>query len=237
MPAEQLLLINPRRKRRAKKSRRRRARSRRRVVSHRRRRRVARVSRRRSRRVGGYRIRRRRAKNPRRHRSYKMRRRRHRNPIGLSSRGITATVVPAAIGAVGAVGLDVAWGYLSGYLPASLQSGVLGTVAKIAGAFGLGMVAGKVVGREKGKLVTAGAITVIAYGAIKEFAHSAAPSIPGLGAYMPGMGMSGFGDLAATNPAPYLSGPAGMGAYMRPATMGSLRCMGGGNAAGDGMFD
>jgi hypothetical protein len=166
------------------------------------------------------------------------RRRRHRNPSfgGLNSRSITATVVPAAIGAAGAVGLDVAWGYLSGYLPASLQNGMLGTLAKVAGAFGLGMIAGKVVGREKGKLVTAGAITVIAYGAIKDFAHSALPSVPGLGAYMPGMGMSGFGDLAASNPAPYLSGPAGMGAYMRPATMGSLRGFAGASS-GDGMFD
>jgi hypothetical protein len=222
MAAEQLLLINPRRKKRRAKKRSRVRAKRRRVAA------------------GGYRVRRRRVKNPRSHKrrrsSFKMRRRRHRNPIGLSTRGIMHSVIPAGVGALGAVALDIAWGYGSSYLPASLQTGMLATVAKLAGAFGLGMIAGKVVGREKGKLVTAGAVTVILYQATKQFAHSAAPSIPGLGAYMtPNM----LGGLGASNPAAFVRAPmmlpsAGMGrvgAYMQNSRMAGL------SGAMDGMFD
>ena len=86
MPGEQLLLINPRR-RRVKKSHRRRAKNSRR------------------RHAGGFRIRRRRVKNPRshkrrRHRNPIMRkryRRRHRNPMSAS--GIKNAIVPALFGA------------------------------------------------------------------------------------------------------------------------------------------
>jgi hypothetical protein len=173
MSAEQLLLINPRRrKRHAHKAHRR----------HRRR-----------------------VKNPF-HRSH--RRHRHRNPFSV--RGVTHAVIPAGIGALGAVGLDVVYGYLSSYLPASISSNVyLNAAAKVAGAFGLGWLGGKALGAEKGKLITAGALTVIAYGFARNLLHSAAPTLPGLaglaayqqmGAYMPPAGMGAY------NPAPYLQG-------------------------------
>jgi hypothetical protein len=132
--------------------------------------------------------------------------------------------MPAGIGALGAVGLDVAMGYAAQYLPASLTSNVyIAAATKTAGAFGLGWAASKVMGREKGKLVTAGALTVIAYQLVKGILRNAAPTLPGLaggdmGAYMPmsgfgaylpaSPGMSGFG---AYNPAPYLNGVTDFG--------------------------
>lgn len=140
-----------------------------------------------------------------------MRRRRHRNPLSISS--VKSALMPAAIGAAGGVALDVAYGYLGTYLPASLQTGIAASAVKLAAAFGLGMVASKVLGAEKGRAVTIGAVTVQLYGLLKSTLASAAPSVPGLagmnlGAYIsnPNNGM-GYG----ANPAVYLTKPAGMG--------------------------
>lgn len=218
MSAEQILLVNPRRRRRKKNARR----SRRRVS----------------------RIRRRRLKNPfaavnprrRRHRSHGIRRRR-RNPraIGrsLSVRGIVSQLIPAATGAVGAVGLDIALSYIP--VPDAYKTGWIGTGVKIAGAIGLGMLAGRFVGRERGKLFTAGALTVIAYQVVRGLASQA------LGDKVKGLsGVADFTDLQlSSNIAgdgmgaymrPALAGP-GLGAYMNPA--GLLQGMDGGSSGGD----
>jgi hypothetical protein len=219
--AAQLLLINPKRRRKAKRAR---SHRRRKVARNpaRRRHRARRVARNpRRRHVARNPIRRRRhiARNP--HR----RRRIRRNPF--SSRGITSALIPAGIGAMGAVGLDVLMGYAAAYLPASLTSNVyVATATKTAGAFGLGWLASKAMGREKAKLITAGALTVIAYQFVKGIIHEAAPSLPGLaggdfgayqlGAYQMGalpvplmranpVGLSGY------NPAPYLNGVTDFG--------------------------
>jgi hypothetical protein len=210
---EQLLLINPRR--RTKKRYRRRAKN-----SRRRPRRAA----------GGFRIRRRRVKNPRSHRRHRrhrnpiMRRRhrRHRNPISMS--GIKSAIMPAAIGAAGGIALDVAWNYLSPYVPASLTtSQYMVSAVKIAAAFGLGLVARKFLGSEKGNAVMAGALTIQIYNLASFALAGSLPGLSGLGAYMPMRG------LGSTSPATYLQGPRGMGrvgrvgAYLRqPAMMGSL---------------
>jgi hypothetical protein len=210
MAAEQLLLLNPRRKRRRKHVARRRRRTSRRHVAHRRRRHSAIVA------------------TPRRHRrrrhvSAHRRRRIRRNPR-FSMRGVSRVVMPAAVGALGAVGLDVTWGYFGKFIPATVQGNVwLAAAAKIAGAFGLGWIASKAVGREQGRLVTAGAVTVVSYGLVKSLLHQAAPNLPGLAgidgldAYMPGQ----FG---AYNPAPYLTDGNGaqpaLGAYMPNAMAG-----------------
>lgn len=210
----ELLLINPKRRRRHAKARRRRRHVARARVHRRRRRVVAMAAPRRRRR------RRHVARNPRRyarrrHVMHNRRRRRIRhNPF--SSRGITAAIVPAGIGAMGAVALDVVWGYATPYLPAAISgSPYINALAKVAGAFGIGWAGSKVMGREKGKLITAGALTVIAYQLLEALVKQMAPSLPmaGLGAYMP---LSGY------NPAPYLlpgSTPLageGFGAYMMP---------------------
>lgn len=206
--AAQLLLINPRRRKRKHAKRAKSSRRRRHVV------RAAAPRRRRRHRARAHNPIRRRSRRARAHNPIR-RRRRHHNPF--SSRGITSALVPAGIGALGAVGLDITFGYLGSYLPASLTSNpYIAAATKAAGAFGLGWLASKALGREKGKLVTAGALTVISYGLAKSLIAQAAPSLPGLsgmdgiGAYSP-MGayspsLSGPGGFGAYNPAPYLAG-------------------------------
>lgn len=129
----------------------------------------------------------------------------------LSVGGVMRQLVPAATGAVGAIGLDIAMGYVP--IPAQYKTGWLGTGVKVVGAVALGMIAGKVVGREKGRLFTAGALTVIAYQAIRTALATAAPTIPGLS------GLGGMGAyMVPTMPA--LAAPkkmAGLGAYMNPS--------------------
>jgi len=201
MPAGQLLLVNPRRKRRrrarAATPRRRRVRARRVNPSHRRRRRRA---------VGyvvGSRPIRRRKLNPRRHRVH-ARRRRH-NPRLFSTSGLMQQIVPAAIGGAGAVALEIGLSYLPAATPAFLMSGIGNKLLKVGGAIALGMIAGKVLGREKGKAVAAGALTVVAYGMIRDAVKQVAPTVPGLS------GFDGLSGDSAYNPAAYLQG---MGAYM-----------------------
>lgn len=116
----ELLLINPRRRRKAKRSSPKRRRNPVHAKStHNRRRRVHRMSnpvaplRRRRHRVSAV-------------RHHNPRRRKHgyrRNPIaGLSVNSIMGMTKDAAIGAVGALAVDVAYGYVKGWLPASMQS-------------------------------------------------------------------------------------------------------------------
>ena len=231
--SEALFLVNPRKKRR-KKSRkgrmpaglRRYWASKRRgtkTVKRRRKRRHSAVAaaprrrRRRSHAVGI--VKRRRKRNPMRHRSHRRHRRAH-NPFGV--RGLTHTIMPAAIGATGAIALDVAYGYAGKYLPASLQTGFLPVLVKAAGAIGLGFLARKVVSRDKANAATLGALTVVAYGALKPLIASFAPTIPGLSGYSDfinyGQSMNGIGaympraGMGYLNPAPAVG--SGMGAYM-----------------------
>jgi len=197
--AAQLLLVNPRRKRRVKRAK---------TTSRRKRRVVAKRStaRRHKRRTAvGYTVGsgpiRRRKLNPRRrvHRA----RRRH-NPRmlgGFSMGGIMNQLIPAAVGGAGAVALDVALGYLPAATPDFLKTGMGNKALKIGGAILLGVVAGKVLGRERGKAVAAGALTVVAYGIIKD----------GVGQVAPTVALSGDGSDWVYNPAPMLQG---VGAYM-----------------------
>lgn len=149
-------------------------------------------------------------------------RRRHRNPrFGLPSvRGVVrGTLMPAAIGATGALALDVAMGYANPYLPSFLQNKWALLGVKIAGALGIGMVAGKFLGRERGRVAMLGAATVVVYGAAKSALQSAMPSLPGLSGY------ADFVDYSMQSRAPgmgYYSpaaviGNSGVGAYMQPA--------------------
>lgn len=213
MGAEQILLVNPRRRRKRSAARRKsRVRSR-----------VRRVSRRRLRAV-----------NPRRRHhgaSHRVTRRRRRNPRlgGLPSvKGIISQLIPAATGAVGAVGLDIALAYIP--IPDAYKSGWVGTGVKVLGAVGLGMIAGKVVGKQKGHLFTAGALTVIAYQVIRQLAQST------LGTSV--KGLSGVGDFADMSLGAYMPralpapapGMSGMGAYMNPAAV--LNGLDGGQSGG-----
>lgn len=166
--------------------------------------------------------RRRRRRNPR-----ASRRRYRRNPGGgLSMRGLMGTlkqsVGPAIVGGVGAVGVDIALGYIP--LPEWFETATGKMVARIGGALALGLLANMVASRRVAMNVTLGALTVSAYGSIRDFTHQTFPQLPGLAGISPPM----YGDFSDTrlgylDPAPRLGAymqrraPAGngVGAYMR----------------------
>jgi hypothetical protein len=144
--------------------------------------------------------RRHRARNPFRSKSHRRHHARSRNPFDM--KGMTAAFVPAAIGGAGAVGLDILLAYIP--LPTALQSGWGNYAAKIAGSFGVGYLGGMALGREKGHLITAGALTVSLYTILRALAQQS------LGTTVKGLsGLADFRDYRR----------AGMGAYMDPATV------------------
>lgn len=168
--------------------------------------------------------------NPRRrrraHRSY----RRLRNPRRMgggsiaSMRGVKGLAIGAGVGAIGAVGLDYLWQYASGYLPVSLQTGYVGTLAKAGVAVGAGWLASKAIGKQAAVGGALGALTVIAYqlvhqmiaqaaptAAIAATTTTATPAVAGLGAYMQ------RGPLGWVSPGSQLRGLGRVGAYMQPA--------------------
>lgn len=178
--ARQALLVNPRRRRRAKRraaprrARRKTAARRRSPLTRRKR------TRRRSNPVGYY------VSNPRRRRRGGRRRRRS-NPARRGVRGILNTfVVPALTAGAGAVVLDVVWGYIP--VPGDIKTGPLRHVAKGAGAIALGWAVGQFAGRKTGDTMAMGALTVVAYNALRELTAQFAPQIP-LGYYSAGMPM------------------------------------------------
>ena len=140
------------------------------------------------------------------------RRRRHRNPRMLGG-VIKSTVMPAATGAVGGLVLDVVYGRISPMLPAALQTGLPAFAVKAASAVGLGMLAGRFVGRERAKVATIGAVTVLFYGMLKSYLSAAVPSL----------GLSGYQDFVTYSGQPGMGAymPRNLGAYM-PAKLGTL---------------
>jgi len=163
-------------------------------------------------------------------------------------------VVPAFIGAGGAIVLNVAYGYVSPYLPATLQTGWAGLLVKGAVAVGLGGLSARFLGRERAKVATLGALTVLAYSGLQTaLAGSGIPGFSGLGfadftpypmrmnglgAYMRGPtgtpGIQGLGRLGYVSPAAVISPgmSPGMGAYMPRGAMNVMPALG---DYGDGM--
>jgi hypothetical protein len=154
--------------------------------------------------------------------------------------GIGHQIVPALIGGGGAIGVDVGLAYLSPYLPTMLQSGWGRIAAQVAGALGIGFVAGKIGGKETGKAAMAGALVITAYSALRQvLAPTLGASVKGLsgladfsdftptawsGGYAVGANMGGTGAympagayLSTSNPPPRI----GMGAYLRTPQMGA----------------
>ena len=220
----EMLLVNPR-KRRKKAAKGAKRRSSRRRSSSRRRRRATGYA------VGTAKIRRRKM-NPRRRRRGRSFRRS--NPISLRSfapGNLMSQVTGALPGAVGALGLDVALGFLP--IPVTWKAGIPGYLTKIVGAIALGMAASKVAGSATGAKVTTGALTVMFHGILRELLATNFPTVP-LGMYLqPGMGYTGSGynptgmglylpDISADNMG---MDDQGMGMYMDP--------QGGGGAYGD----
>lgn len=211
----EMLLVNPRRRKRRKTS------SRRKTTSRRRRRRshaVAAAPRRRRRRAVGYTIGsrpiRRRKLNPSRRRSLTrgIRRRRRHNP---SLRGIASGAVPTMkagfTGALGALGLDLLWGYGKSYLPVSIAGSALAQyAAKLVGALLIGFVGQKVM-RGKGQALAVGAATVVIHDALKAQVQASFPSIP-MGEYLsyaPAVGVMGRASMLDTGVP-----SSGMGQYL-----------------------
>lgn len=120
--------------------------------------------------------------NPRRRR---MRALRRRNPISLkvNKSDLMAAGGGAITAAIGAVALDALWSNLP--IPAQLKAGNLQLLAKGAGAVGLGVLARNVVSRKTADMFTLGALTVIVYQAGRSFVQKAMPQLK-LGYYSPG---------------------------------------------------
>lgn len=200
------------------------------VRRHRRRRSaVARVHRRRRRSSGGRRSAvgytigtrriRRRKLNPHRRR-YRLR---HRRNPSFSVRGITGQVMPTikagGVGALGALGLDVAWGLVNNQLPtfaAYLTNPYVGYAAKAVMAVGVGALGGKVL-RGKGTAMAVGAMTVVTHDFLKSLLQGMAPTMFGPGGSLPlGAYLSGSAPLVGTAAFPTAYLP--FGAYLSGAT-------------------
>jgi len=181
----EILLVNPRRRRKT-------ATRKRRAPSRRRRNPVAANPRRRK-------VRRRRntiAANPRRRRRASSRRRR-RNPVrAFNTRDIQGQLRTASTGALGAITLDVGLAYLP--LPAALKAGIVGKLAKGAAAIALGVVAHRFlkVSAANANRMTEGALTVQLHGIGRELLTQFAPQVA-MSAYlndeMDSLGYAGSG--------------------------------------------
>jgi len=133
------------------------------------------------------------------------RRRIRRNP---SARGIiNTTLIPAAVAGAGALSLDVLWGFVP--VPATLKTGPFRHVIKGAGAIGMGYLAGMVVNKKTAGQLATGALTVVMYNAMREMAARFMPNVPfgyvssgmPVGEYVSG----GMGEYVAGDTNPYLA--------------------------------
>lgn len=154
-----MLLVNPRKRRAKKKT----VTRKRRVKATRRRRRAAPAAT----------VRRRARRNP--IARVARRARRRRNPIGLNLNSVKNQVMDSAVGAAGAVVLDIAYAYLP--IPATLKVGAVAPIAKAAAAIALGMVASKVVSSSVAGKMTNGALTVMLHGILRETAGKMLPAV------------------------------------------------------------
>lgn len=150
--------------------------------------------------------------------------RRRRNPIRLPSMaGVGGMVKPAMIGAAGAVAVDAAMAYVP--LPAVLTSGNMALVTRGAAAVLLGTVGRKLIG-PAATTMAVGALTVTAYSLAKNLL---AQSGFALGYVGPGIATG----MPAVSSAPAQA--AGMGAYL-PNRSGGVN-FGPRNFAGNGLSE
>lgn len=208
-----ITLVNPRKRRKARRA------SPKRRKAHRR------IKRRAARRASPRRSRR---------RKYRVAKSYRRNPIGgFSAGGAINSIKAGAIAATGAVALDVVMGLLP--IPDNLKSGPLGVATKAAGAIGLGLFAGRFLGRGIGMAVTEGGLTILAYNVIKPQVAKFLPNVA-LGEYVNGMGeyVNGLGYLSPAQTLGY--GATGFGAMapVLPDTSSLSAGFGGGD---DDPFD
>lgn len=152
----------------------------------------------------------------RRRRSYSVVRRRRRriNPslrgsLGSLRRDVVPTLKSGFVGATGALGLDLLWGYGSKYLPAQIAGSALAQyAAKLFGAILVGVI-GNQVFRGRGRDLAVGATTVVLHDALKAQLKASFPTLA-LGEYLtyaPSTGsLRRAGPMLSTGIGEYLSG-------------------------------
>jgi len=107
-----------------------------------------------------------------------------------------ATLMPSAVGAVGALSIDMIMGIVP--LPDMLKTGAMRPMVKGVAAVGLGLIANQVVSRKVAEQITAGALTVVLYDTMKTFVRDRFPTLP-LGEY------DDYPELNYVSPAPTMS--------------------------------
>lgn len=170
-----------------------------------------------------------------------IRRRRRNNPSlrgglrGLPQTGISL-LKSGGIGALGALGLDMVWGQIRDKLPLSVAGSPLAQYAiKLLGAIAVGWVGDKAL-RGRGRDLAVGATTVVLHDALKAQVAASFPDIK-LGEYLtyaPTVGtMDQAGRLLSTGMGEYLSGlPQGVG---YPEDSSGYYGDGNGDFTGDGL--
>jgi hypothetical protein len=88
---------------------------------------------------------------------------------------IPSKIIPAMVGAGGALAVDMAWGYLP--IPASLQTGPLAPVTRIAAILGMGYAAKFIAGETYAQEFTVGGLTVTMYDLAKTWMQANAPNL------------------------------------------------------------
>lgn len=126
---------------------------------------------------------------------------------GFSLSGISRDMIPAGIGAVGALGVDIALGYIKPMLPAGMTGPLIDPLVRLGGAMAVGFVAGKVMGKRFGEQAMAGALTVAMYDIVKGFVRQAAPGL--LSEYV-----GGYYDDGGYDAIGYVSPAAQVGEYV-----------------------
>jgi len=91
-----------------------------------------------------------------------------------------ATLMPSAVGAVGALSIDMLMGLVP--LPDMLKTDAMRPMVKGVAAVGLGLIANQVTSRKVAEQITAGALTVVLYDTMKTFVRDRFPTLP-LGEY------------------------------------------------------
>jgi hypothetical protein len=111
----------------------------------------------------------------------------------LSGFGLdTATLKSTAYVVGGVVGTPFLEGFVNQFVPSSITTSPIGKYAvKIASAIGLSFIAGKLLGKETGKLVAIGGFAYVGVSALKDFMPSffgAPTTLSGVG-YQPQLGL------------------------------------------------
>lgn len=78
----------------------------------------------------------------------------------------TAEIMPAVVGAAGAMGLSYALQYLP--LPSSMQTGVTAYAVQFGGSMAMGLAVGAVAGKKTGMAVALGGMTIVAFSLISD---------------------------------------------------------------------